>query len=332
VTRSGEAPARTVALPHLEHKPNAIFIWGALVVVYLVWGSTYLAIRVAVRTTPPLLMASVRFLIAGGALYLVAIRRGDRSGDRPTWSQWRAATIIGGSLLLGGNGLVVIAEQRVTSSVAALLVAMVPLWMAVIGFAVYRERLSWPAVGGLVVGFAGVGVLVRPQGAARVDPAGVLMLVGATLSWAAGSLYARRAPLPKRPLVATAMEMIAGGVLLGVVGLARGELSSFHPGRVTAESLLAVGYLIVFGSLAGFTAYAWLIRVARTSIVSTYAYVNPIVAVFLGWTILNEPIAGRTLIAGLIIVIGVALIVTARAAAPGGVEPAGSPPDMPPST
>src|ERR1051326_4229014 len=157
-------------------------IWGALTVVYLVWGSTYLAIRVAIRTMPPLLMASVRFLIAGGALYLVAIRQGDREGDRPGFKQWRAATIIGGTLLLGGNGMVGIAEQHVVSSVTALLIAMVPLWMAIIGFVVYRERLTWPAILGLVIGFAGLVVLLRPTGHTHISGLGAGLLVCASLS------------------------------------------------------------------------------------------------------------------------------------------------------
>jgi drug/metabolite transporter (DMT)-like permease len=320
----------TLAAPDTKRDVPSIAIWGALTVVYLVWGSTYLAIRVAIRTLPPLLMASIRFLIAGGALYAIAIRRGDRAGDRPGFKQWRAATIVGGTLLLGGNGMVAIAEQHVVSSVTALLIAMVPLWMAIIGFAVYRERLTWPAVAGLMIGFGGLVIMLRPSGQGHINGLGAALLVVATLSWASGSLYSRRAPLPTRPLVSTAMEMIAGGVLLGIVGLARGEASAFHPSHVSLESVLAVVYLIMFGSLAAFTAYAWLLRTARTSLVSTYAYVNPIVAVVLGWAILGEHVGARTLIAGAIIVVGVALIVSARAAEPTTADPIGSPADSPP--
>lgn len=305
-------------------------MWAALSVVYVVWGSTYLAIRVAIETLPPLLMAGARFLIAGGLLYAFAIRAGDRAGDRPTASQWRAATIVGGCLLLGGNGFVVLAEQHITSSIAALLVAMVPLWMAVFGFAFYRERLTPAAIAGLLIGFGGVGVLVNPSGASRVDPLGVVMLVGATTLWSIGSLYARRAPMPSRTGVATGMQMLAGGALLTVVGLARGELARVDLGAVSADSALAWGYLVVFGSLAAFSAYAWVLRVARTSIVATYAFVNPVVAVFLGWLILSEPITPRTLIAGAVIVVGVALIVTARAATPATAEPTATPADAEP--
>lgn len=325
---------RDTAAPSPRSIPKAhspALIWTALGSVYIIWGSTYLAIRVAIRTLPPLLMASVRFLIAGALLYAWSIRRGDRSGDRPGLQQWTAATIVGGTLILGGNGLVVVAEQHVSSSITALLIATVPLWMALIGRIVYRERLSFAVVLGLAVGFAGLVFLVGERsGANRIDPLGAGLLVGAALSWAAGSLYSRRAPLPKRPLVGTGMEMLAGGVLQGIVGLARGELGAFDPGSVTLESVLAVLYLIVFGALVAFTAYVWLLRVTRTTIVSTYAYVNPVVAVFLGWAILSEPVSGRTLIAGAIIVAGIALIVRSRAGERETAEPFASPADMPP--
>lgn len=330
-----ERPAAPAARHAHAHAPA--LVWLALASVYVIWGSTYLAIRVAIRTLPPMLMASARFLVAGGVLYALTIRRGERALDRPNGRQWIAATIIGGTLLLGGNGGVVVAEQHISSGIAALLVATVPLWMAVIGWAVYKDRLTWPAIFGLGVGFLGLVILVGirfdgwrpafPSGAGRIEPLGVGLLMIATFSWAIGSLYSRRAPLPARPLVGTGMEMIAGGILLGIAGLARGELGAFEPSRVSWESALATAYLVVFGSLVAFSAYVWLLRVTRTSIVSTYAYVNPVVAVLLGWAMLGEPITVRTLIAGAVIVLGVALIVTARSAAD---ERAGSPPDAPP--
>lgn len=298
-------------------------IWAALGAVYVVWGSTYLAIRVAVETLPPLLMASVRFLIAGGALYLWAIRRGERTGDRPTPRQWRAAAVIGTALLLGGNGGVVLAEQRVPSGIAALLVATVPLWMVLLARIGLKERVSWQETLGLAIGFGGLALLVQPSNGGGFDLVGVGLLMFASLSWAAGSLYARKAPMPARSLVATAMQMLAGGVALGLAGLLRGEAAQVDVGRASMESLLGVGYLIVFGSLVGFSAYAWLLRVARTSLVSTYAYVNPIVAVLLGWAVLGEPVTVRTLVAGAIIVVAVALIVTARAARPQDGKAAG---------
>jgi drug/metabolite transporter (DMT)-like permease len=292
-------------------KPNTQ-VWLALSTVYLVWGSTYLAIRVAIETLPPLLMASVRFLVAGGALYAWSIRRGPRVQDRPGPRQWTAATILGGALLLGGHGGVVLAEERISSGLAALLIGTVPLWMALILWFFYRERLPAVVLGGLLVGFGGMALLVTPAGTGRADFAGSLYVVGAGLSWAAGSVWARNAPLPRRPLVGTAMQMLAGGALLGLVGLARGEAGRFHPADVSLSSALALAYLTVFGAIVAFTAYIWLLRAAPTSLVSTYAYVNPVVAVFLGWVILNERVTARTLAGGAVIVLAVALIVTAR--------------------
>jgi drug/metabolite transporter (DMT)-like permease len=296
------------------HRAPAAAVWAALLSVWVFWGGTYLAIRVVVRTMPPFLTASVRFLVAGAILYAVAVRRGDREGDRPTRAQWVAATIIGGSLLLGGNGLVMFAEQSVPSGIAALIIASVPLWFAVLDRMVFGKRLSWLAVLGLAIGFGGLALLLNPTGGGRLDPAGVAALLVASLSWAGGSLYARHATLPKRPLVGTGMEMLAGGVLLALVGAVRGELGRVDLAAVSIESLLGLAYLIVFGSLVAFAAYVWLLRVTRTTLVSTYAYVNPVVAVFLGWAILDEPIKVGTLVAGAIIVVAVALIVSARPA------------------
>ena len=303
-------------------------IWAALGAVYVIWGSTYLAIRVAVETLPPLLMASVRFLIAGGLLYAWAIRRGDREGDRPTRRHWRSAAIIGTALLLGGNGAVVLAEQTVPSGIASLLVATVPLSMVAIAGLVLRERMDWREWLGIAVGFAGIVLLVQPWDGFAFDPLGVGLLIFASVSWAGGSLYARFAPLPSRSLVGTAMEMLAGGVALGIAGIVAGELGDIDLGGVSFASLMGLLYLVVFGSLVGFTAYAWLLRVARTSLVSTYAYVNPIVAVFLGWLFLAEEITAATFLAGAVIVVAVALIVSVRSRKQDEVEgePAAGPP------
>ena len=297
-------------------------VWVALGTLYLVWGSTYLAIKVGIETLPPLLMSSFRFIVAGGVLYVWAIRRGDVAGDRPGLAQWRAAAIVGGALLLGGNGMVVVAEKRVPSGIAALLIATVPIWMAVIDRVVFRSRLPRAALLGLVVGFGGVGLLVGHSGEGRVDPLGAFLLIAASLSWAAGSLYSRVAPLPSRPLVSTAMEMICGGVLLGVVGLVGGEAGRADLGAVSRSSAFALLYLIVVGSWVGFTAYIWLLATAPTSLVSTYAYVNPAVAVFLGWAILDEPISAWTVVATGVIIVGVALIVTAVGRRPASAAPA----------
>jgi drug/metabolite transporter (DMT)-like permease len=295
-----------------DRNASAASVWAALGAVSVVWGSTYLAIRVTVRTIPPLLSASARFLIAGALLYAWAISRGERKTDRPRAVHWRSAAIIGTAMLFGGNGLVSLAEQTVPSSLAALLIATVPLWMVLIRGLVLRERVVWPEVAGLVIGFGGIVLLVDPFGGGSADLLGVGLLLLAALSWASGSLFARRAPLPDRPLVGTAMEMLAGGAVLAVVGIASGELGDLDVTGISGESLLGLAYLIVFGSWVGFAAYVWLLRSARTSLVSTYAYVNPVVAVVLGWAILSEAITIRTLIAGGVIVVAVAMIVTAQ--------------------
>lgn len=244
------------------------------------------------------------------------MRRGDRVGDRPGAREWRATAIIGGALLLGGNGLVTWAEQTVPSGLAALLVATVPLWLVVFARVAEGTRIGPVTVVGLVVGFGGVALLVNPFAAGAVDLVGALVVLCASVSWAAGSLYSRRAPLPARPLVGTGMEMLWGGVLLLVVAVVSGELGRVRIEHVSLSSALALGYLIVFGSLISFTAYVWLLRNARTSVVATYAYVNPLVAVLLGWAILAEPITPRTLLAGAAIVLAVALIVSVRPRTP----------------
>jgi drug/metabolite transporter (DMT)-like permease len=299
----------------------------ALGVLYLVWGSTYLAIKVAIDSIPPLLMAGARFLLAGGLLYAVAIRRGDVADDRPGLPQWRSAAIVGGALLFVGNGGVVWAEHRdVPTGIVALIVATVPLWMALIDRVVNGQRLPRLVVFGLVLGFFGLALLVgRSDG--RVDPLGTGLVVLASLSWAAGSVYARGAPLPRRALVAAGMEMLCGGVLLTLIGAASGEIADVDPGAVTVHSAMGLLYLVVFGSVVAFSAYAWLLGSTRLSLVSTYAYVNPVVAVFLGWAVLSEAVTGRTLVASGIILAAVALIVTARAR-PEAVPP--SPADGPP--
>jgi len=299
---------------HQTSAPPAL-VWAALGVVYVVWGSTYLAIRVALDTLPPFLAAATRFLIAGGLLLgFSALRRGS-SHDRLGWPQWRATAIVGAALLFGGNGGVSWAEQRIASGVAALLVAVLPLWIALFDRLVFGHVLSRRTIAGLVLGFVGLAILVGLADGGRIDPLGALVCTLASMSWAAGSLYARGAPLPHRPLVSTGMQMVAGGALLLIVGLASGEARSLRLADVSTASLLAVAYLIVFGSLLAFSAYVWLLRSAPVTLVATYAYVNPVVAVLLGWVILGEPITPRMLLAGAVIVLAVVLI--AGAAPPG---------------
>jgi len=283
-------------------------IWSALLVVYVVWGSTYLAIRIALETLPPFLMAGVRFLVAGGLLYAWAERRGDRAADVPGPIQWRAAAVVGAGLFLGGNGGVVFAEQRISSGAAALLVATLSLWMVLLAWLLHGERPSRVSAIGVPLGFAGTALLVGPVETSGIDTVGAVACLLASLSWAAASLYSRRAPLPARTAVSTAMQMIAGGGWMVLAGVLTGELGRVRPETFSHASLAALAYLIVAGSLAAFSAYAWLLRAAPTSLVATYAYVNPVVAVLLGWAFAGEPVTPRMLVAGSIILAAVALI------------------------
>jgi drug/metabolite transporter (DMT)-like permease len=283
--------------------------WLALAIVYVVWGSTYLGIELAVRTMPPFLMASMRFLIAGPLLYVWATRRGDRS-DRPTARHWLSAFLIAAPMLAIGNAAVGWAEQTIDTGTASLIIASVPLWMALLDRVFYAQRLARTMVIGLVVGFGGVGLLVAPGGSGAGDSRAIL-LVFSSLAWALGSLYSRQAPQPQRPLVAAAMQMTAGGLILAVVSAVSGEASGFHVSQVSLESWLGLAYLVVAGSLTAYTAYMWLLREVPTSLVGTYAYVNPVVAVMLGTVVLDEPLTWRTLVGGGVILASVALIVSA---------------------
>jgi drug/metabolite transporter (DMT)-like permease len=295
-----------------RRSPAAVAI--ALATVYLVWGSTYLAIRVTDRTMPPFLMSSVRFLIAGVALYVFA----SRGRARPTLREWLAAAIVGAALLLVGNGGVAWAETRLDSGFAALIVAVIPLYVALMDRAFFGRRLSTPAIVGLVIGFGGVAALVRPGGGGHVTTA--LILLVTTSAWAAGSLYARGAPLPTSPLQSAAMQMLAASVFLGITGLVAGEASQVHAESFGTKPLIAFAYLVVFGSLIAFSAYAWLLKNVRISTVATYAFVNPVVAVALGAMFLGEQITATTVFAGAAIVLAVVLIVTAKQRYPGSDE------------
>ena len=286
-------------------------IWAALGAVYVVWGTTYLAIRIMNETLPSLLAAGIRFLVAGGVLYAWAIRRGDRDADRPGPLQWRSALLVGLGLIVGGNGGVVLAERTVPSGIASLMVALVPLWMALVDRILLRHRHGWVTVAGLILGFGGAALLVDGASGTTAPLSGMLVMIGATICWTAGSLYSRTAALPARPLVGAGMEMVLGGAALIVLAGVRGEFTQVDPAAFSARSVLALLYLIAVGSWVGFTCYVWLLRNARTPLVSTYAYVNPIVAVFLGWLILGESVGLRTVVAGGTIVGAVALIISA---------------------
>jgi len=277
---------------------------AALLAVYLVWGSTYLAIRFAIVSLPTFSMAGARYLIAGALLYGWGRLRG---GKRPEARSLLPIAVIGALLLVGGNGLVVWAEHRIPSGIAALLIATEPLWIALLVPIVTRgRRPGLRTYAGIAVGLAGVFVLVGGPaglggGAGAIDIGGALAVVVASFFWALGSLYSTRARLPASPWIATGSQMLAGGAMLALLGGAAGEWAAFEPAKVEAPALWAFAYLVTFGSIVAFTAYAYLLRNARPTVVSTYAFVNPIVAVLLGWWIVDEPVSGRVVVAGALI-------------------------------
>jgi drug/metabolite transporter (DMT)-like permease len=281
----------------------------ALLVVYLVWGSTYLAIRLAIETLPGFTMAGVRFVIAGALLLGWGLWRG---GSLGSWRQLPTTLGIGALLLLGGNGGVVWAEYRISSGAAALLVAVEPVWVALLAPAVTgAARAGWRTYSGLALGIGGVAALVLdPTGldGSRVDPWGAVAVVVAALSWALGSLWTVRADLPTSRAVATGQQMIAGGLLLAFAGAATGEWAALDATRFSTSSLLAFGYLVVFGSIVAFTAYGFLLRAAPPSVVATYAFVNPVVAVLLGWLIVDESLSWRVAGASVMILGSLSLI------------------------
>lgn len=281
--------------------------------VYLVWGSTYLGIRYAIDTIPPLLMMGMRHLLAGGFLYAWVRWRGRPA---PRLREWRYPAVIGALLFLGGHGSLAWAEQRVPSGVAALLVATLPIWIAVLARLWGTERhLSGCALAGLVLGFVGVAVLFGPDvlhhtGELNLLSAGAVLF--GTFIWAAGTIYMRNVKMPDSPALSSAMQMLAGGASLVLAASLSGELGRFHLFAVTARSWLALAYLIVFGSIIAFTAYSWLHMVAPASRVATYAYVNPVVAVVVGWALAAEPIGIFTVVAMIVILAGVALVNTGQ--------------------
>jgi len=296
-----------------SHRPP---IWVGLLILYIVWGSTYLGIAIAIDTIPPFLMAAIRFLVAGFVLIAWSAAREGRALDLPTAREWRDGAIVGALLLGGGMGMVAFGEQTVPSGITALLIAMMPIWVAILGRVLLGERLPRLAVLGIVVGFGGVGILIGPSalgGSGALDGLGLAAIIASPISWAAGSLFAsHRATLPRVPLLATGIQMVCGGAVLTAMSLGSGELSTFRADAVSPASLGALVYLTVIGSLLAFTAYGWLLRTAPLPLIATYAYVNPVVAVILGALVRSEPIEPRTLVAGAVIVAAVALIVTAR--------------------
>lgn len=288
-------------------------IVAAFASIYIIWGSTYLAIRYAVETIPPFLMGGARFLVSGALLYVWARYRG---AGRPTKTHWRNAVIAGGFLLLGGNGAVIWAEQFVPSGLTALLVSILPFWLVIIEWVRPPRKRPGPAIlVGLALGFAGIVVLVGPGsigGQGDVRPIGALVLILGSLSWAIGSFWSRDASLPESGLLTTGIEMLGGGALLMIVAALAGEFSHFTLHDVSRASAVGLIYLITFGSLLGFTSYIWLLDKVSPARLGTYAYVNPIVAVLLGWAVAGERLSVRTAVAAAIVICAVALITTAR--------------------
>jgi drug/metabolite transporter (DMT)-like permease len=287
-------------------------VWTALLALYIVWGSTYLAIRFAVETIPPFLHASLRFLISGAILFLWRRAAGDPS---PTAGNWKAAIIVGTALLVGGNGLVAWAELSVPSGIAALIVSTSPFWLVL--FESMRSggtKPSLQAVIGLFLGFGGVFILIGPSEMTGkgFDTFGVILLLLAPVFWSIGSIYAKSADMPKSTLLSTGMQMLTGAAALFIVSVMKGELKGFSFGMVSMHSWLGLAYLIAFGSLIGFVSYGWMLQNAPVSLMSTYAYVNPVVAIVLGNVLASEPLNGRILVAAAIIIGSVVFINSSR--------------------
>ncbi len=293
-------------------KRTTALVIASFAAVYTIWGSTYLAIAVSIESFPPLLLPGLRHLTAGLILYPLLRWK---TGIRPTRTQWRTAIITGVLLLFVGNGGVCVAEKTVPSGVAALLVAMVSFWMVIVdwlrpGGVRPRPRV----VASLILGFGGLILLVGPAhlgGSGRIDLVGAGVLVVASFAWACGSIYSKHADLPNSPLLGVSMQCLAGGIALWVVGLLVGEGRDFHLAAVSARSWLALVYLIVFGNTIGFTAYIYILKKSTAARVGTYAFVNPVVALLLGWLLAGEPLTVRTMLAASIILTAVLLVITA---------------------
>lgn len=294
-------------------KPSRLSIIVAFALVYFIWGSTYLGIRIAIETIPPFLMAGVRFLLAGTLLFAIARQR-DRSPI--TRVHWRSAFIVGALMLAFANGGVTWAEQKVDSGLAALLVTMVPFWLVLMDWNRTGNRPNRLVIGGLITGFLGVILLIGPDkiisGDSHIDLVGVVVILFATLCWATGSILSKQVELPKTPITGTSMEMLSGGVVLLFASILTGDWTKIEFSAVSAESLAAMFYLSIVGSIVAFTAYIWLLKNVSASRVGTYAYVNPLVALLLGWTFADEAITTRTIAAAAIIIGSVALITIYR--------------------
>lgn len=304
-----------------EKAPTQAALIAGFAAIYLIWGSTYLGIRIAVETMPPFMMAGVRFLVAGG---IVAAFIGFTRGFRATAAQWRDNAIIGGFLCLGGNGLVSWAEEKVPSGIATLIISAGPVFIVLMDWAVHAffkdgKRGTRPGAMtfmGLALGIVGLAILVGPDvlatGAGSLDSWRVAGLLAATFLWGVGMLYMRYVSSPAEPFTASGIQMLCGSGWLLLTSVATGELARFNPDAITGRSMIAWAYLVIFGSLIGFSTFTWLMKHSTPARVSTYAYVNPVVAVFLGWLVLHEPVSPRIFVAAGVIIAGVAIITVAR--------------------
>jgi drug/metabolite transporter (DMT)-like permease len=317
-------PRNTPGTPNLlPHTPTSstTLVLVAFAAVYIVWGSTYLAIRIGIESFPPLILAGLRHITVG--LFLYPILR-VKTGIKPTAANWRTAIVAGALLLFVGNGGVSWAEQTVPSGVTALLVATVSLWLVIVDWLRPGGVRPVPRVAmGLLMGFAGLALLVGPAqlgGSERVNPVGAAVLVIASLAWACGSLYSKHGGMPSSPMLGVAMQSFAGGVILLVAALFAGEFRGLHLGAISLRSWLALGYLIVFGSGIGFSAYIYILHKSTAARVATYAFVNPVVALFLGWLIASETITLRTILAAAVILTAVILVITAPHRTPAPVS------------
>ena len=301
------APRASVLAPEWQ-------VWLALGIVYVVWGSTYLAIRVMVETMPPLLSGGIRHVVAGVMIFAILLLRRGPGAFRLRRSELVGGAIVGLLLLLGGNGLVVLGEREVPSGLTALIVAVVPLCVVVLRW-LFREKIATGTTIGVLAGFVGVAILIVPEGiTGRVDVLSMLMIVGASISWSIGTFVSKRLDMPHEPLASTGVQMLAGGLALLVTGAGTGE--TFQPGQFSTESVLSLAYLIVFGSVLAYTAYTWVLIHASVSRVSTYAYVNPVVAVFLGWLLLRETIDLTMIIGAAVIIVSVWIVIRTEARKP----------------
>jgi drug/metabolite transporter (DMT)-like permease len=291
---------------------NSTLLLGAFAAVYLIWGSTFLAIRIGDESFPPLLVAGIRHFTFGLIAFPILLWK---TKPRPTWAEWRSTTVTGFLLLAVGNGGVCLAEERVPSGVAALLVATVSLWMVLIDWLRPEGTRPVPRViVGLVLGFAGLALLVGPKdlgGSGRIDPVGVVILGIGSFAWACGSIYAKHSHMPSSPLMGSAMQSLTGGAILWIVGGLTGEIGALHLAAVSSRSWMAVTYLVCFGSMIGFSSYLYILKHSTATRVATYAFVNPIVALFLGWLFLHEAITLRTILASAVILAAVLLVITA---------------------